>query len=109
MTGYACSPYRVFESYVRIFVCLDDDDFQLVLKQNISFFITYKIPPGIYTIKAITEVVYTKRGRGGTIQNKNDDISMKANFISTRFGSAFGTLTFDEKSFFNTSLGFTPY
>ena len=34
---------------------------------------------------------------------------MKANFNLTRLGSAFGTLAFNEKSFFNTSLGFTPY
>ena len=27
----------------------------------------------------------------------------------TRFGSTFGTLRFDEKSFFHTLLGFTPY
>ena len=33
----------------------------------------------------------------------------KPNLFLTRFGSTFGTLRFDEKSFFNTLLGFTPY
>ena len=37
------------------------------------------------------------------------DFSMKTKIILTRFGSTFGTLWFDEKSFFNTLLGFTPY
>ena len=34
---------------------------------------------------------------------------MKTKLILTRFGSAFGTLRFDEKSFLNTLLGFAPY
>ena len=34
---------------------------------------------------------------------------MKTKLISTRFDSNFGTLRFDERSFFSTSLGFTPY
>ena len=34
---------------------------------------------------------------------------MKAEVILTRFGSLSGTLRFDEKSFSNTLLGFTPY
>ena len=34
---------------------------------------------------------------------------MKRKTFLTRFGSTFGTLRFNEKSFSNTSLGFTPY
>ena len=34
---------------------------------------------------------------------------MKTELILTRFGSTFGTLKFDEKSFFDTLLGFTPF
>ena len=34
---------------------------------------------------------------------------MKTKLILTRFGSTFGTLRFDERSFFSTLLGFTPY
>ena len=28
--GYAQSPFRVFESYLRILTCLDEDDIQLI-------------------------------------------------------------------------------
>ena len=34
---------------------------------------------------------------------------MKSKLIMTRFGLTFGKLRFDEKSFLNTLLGFTPY
>ena len=34
---------------------------------------------------------------------------MKTKLILKRFGGTFGTLRFDEKLFFNTLLGFTPY
>ena len=34
---------------------------------------------------------------------------MKTKLILNRFGSAFGTLRFDEKSFLNILLGFAPY
>ena len=44
----------------------------------------------------------------GTLQTKNDDISMKTKPILARFGGTFATLRFDEKYFFNTLLGFTP-
>ena len=36
-------------------------------------------------------------------------ISMKIKLILTRFGETSGTLRFNEKSFFGTLLGFTPY
>ena len=44
----------------------------------------------------------------GTLQNEYDDVSMIAKFILTRFGSTFGTLRFDEKSFLKNLTGFTP-
>ena len=56
--GYAQSPFLGFESYLRIFVSLDEDDIQLILKQYVSYFITYEIDPGVYTIKDISDVVY---------------------------------------------------
>ena len=34
---------------------------------------------------------------------------MKTKLNLKRFGGAFGTLGYDEKAFFNTLLGFTPY
>ena len=36
-------------------------------------------------------------------------LAWKQNLFLTRFGSTFGTLRFDEKSFSYTWLGFTPY
>ena len=45
----------------------------------------------------------------GTLNSKNDDISMKRKSIFARFGGTFGTLTIDDKTLLNTLLGFTPY
>ena len=45
----------------------------------------------------------------GTLQIEMDDNNMKTKNVLTRFGGNFGLLRFDEKSFFNTFLGFTPY
>ena len=44
-----------------------------------------------------------------TLQIEDDDLNKKVKLILTRFGSTFGTLRFDEKSFFHTLLGFEPY
>ena len=106
--GYARSPFRDFESYLRILVGLDEDDIQLILEQYSSNFVTYEIPHGIYSIKDISDAVYTMGDHDGTLQDECDDISMKTKLISTRFGGTFGTLRFNEKSFFSTLLGFTP-
>ena len=38
-----------------------------------------------------------------------NDIRITTKNILTRFGSTFGALNFDEKSFFNILLSFTPY
>ena len=45
--GYAQSPFRGFERYLRILTSLDEDDIQLKLKQFTSKFITYETSPGI--------------------------------------------------------------
>ena len=41
---YARSPFRYFESYLKIVVGLKEDDIQLILKQYNSNFVTYEIP-----------------------------------------------------------------
>ena len=41
-------------------------------------FITYKKPPGIYTIKETLETVYSMGDHEGTLGIENDDTSMKA-------------------------------
>ena len=107
--GYARSLFRDFESYLRIVVCLNEDDIQLTLKQYNEKIITFEISPGIYKIEDNSKVVYTMRDHKGTLQIEYDDGTMKTKLTLTRFGSTFGTLRFDEKSFFNTLLGFTPY
>ena len=81
----------------------------MFLKQCNSNFVTYEISLMIYTIKVFSEAVYTRGDYEGTLQTENDDFCMKTKLILNRFGGNFGTIRFDEKSFFNTSLGFTPY
>ena len=48
LTGYAGSPIRVFESYLRIIVGLDEDDIRMFLKQYNSNFVSYNIEPDFY-------------------------------------------------------------
>ena len=103
--GYARSSFRVFESYFRIVIASDDDDIRLISKHSISHFITYELSPGIYSNKDISEAVYTMGDHGGTLKIEYDDIKLKTKIILTRFGSTFGTLRFDEKSFCKTLLG----
>ena len=107
--GYAQSPFRDFESYLRIVVGLDERDIQLILKQYNSIFLTYERDPGIYRIEDLQKAIYFHGGHEGTLQIEYDDISMKTKFFLTRFGGTFGKLRFDEKSFFDTLLGFTPF
>ena len=59
LLGYARSNFRDFEGYLRVIVGLDEDDFQLILNQYSSNFVTYELSPGVYTIKDISDVVYT--------------------------------------------------
>ena len=110
--GYAISSFRDFESYLRIVVGLDEADIQLILKQYNSYFVTYKIPPGNYLIKDISEIVHIQIGRPVDLQLEYDDVSKKMKLVLNHFGDTFlmcGTLRFDEESFFNTLLGFHPY
>ena len=109
LMGYARSPFRDFESYLRIVVGLDEDDIQLILKQYNSNFVTYEKLPGIYSVKDISQVVYTMGDHEGTIKIEYSDITMKTKPILKRFGGAFGTLRLDDKSLFTTLLGVTPY
>ena len=109
LTGYANSSFRDFESYLRIFVGLEEDDIQLILKQYNEKFFTYELDPGNYTIEDIQKAVYFLGDHEGTLQIEYDDSNKKVKLILTRFGDTFGTLRFDEKSFFHTLLGFEPY
>ena len=56
--GIARSPFRDFESYLRIVVGLDENDIQINLQQYNSILITFEILPGICSIK-IYERLFT--------------------------------------------------
>ena len=112
LLAYAKSPFRDFETYLRIVVRLDEKDIQLILKEYNSHFITYELPPGIYSIQDILDTIHTFSGHMETIQIKYDDISMKSKiilkYIDKQEMLVLGTLRFDKKSFFHTFLGFIP-
>ena len=91
LANYVKSTFRDFESYLRIVICLDEDDIHLVLNQFISIFVTYEIPPGVYTTK---EIIYTIAERR-TLRIESNDVTMKTNSIL----SPFVMLKFNEKSF----------
>ena len=109
LMGYARSPSRDFESYLRIVVGLEEDNIRLILKQYNEKFITYELDPGNYTIEDLQKAVYPLGDHEGTLQIEYDDLNKKVKLILTRFGDTFGTLRFDKKSFFHTLLGFEPY
>ena len=100
LMGYTRSPFRDFESILRIVIGLHEADMQLISKQCNSVFVVYKKTSGIYTIKDISETVYTMGDHEGTLETEYDDISMKPKFILTTFGGMFGTARFDEKPLF---------
>ena len=102
LMDYARSPFGGFESYPRIVVGVDEDDIQMILGQYSSFFSTHEIPPGIYTIEDISEEVHSMVDHEGTLQMEYDDIRMETKIIFTQFRLTFGTLRFDEKSYFST-------
>ena len=117
--GYSHSPFRDFERYLRNVVSLDEDDIQLILKQNKSHFFTYELPRGNFLIKDFSEIVYTNGDRAGTLELENDEISMKTKLVLKQFRGVFvmiGTLKFDGNIFkhnirFPTILGLqtSPY
>ena len=107
--GYARSPFRDFERYLRIVVGLEEDNIRLILKQYNEKFITYELDPGNYTIEDLRKAIYPLGDLEGTLQIEYDDLDKNVKLIKTRFGGTFGTLKFNEKSFFHTILGFTPY
>ena len=109
LTGYANSSFRDFESYLRIIIGLEEDDIQLILKQYNEKFVSYELDPGNYTIEDLKKTVYPLGDHEGTLKIENDDLNKKVELILTRFGSTFGSLRFDEKSFFHTLLGFDAY
>ena len=97
--AYARSSFQDFESYLRIVVGLDEDDMQLIVKQYNAEFVTYELDPANFTIEDLYEAVYPLGDHEGNLQNEYDDLNTETKLNLTRFGSIFGTLRFDEKSF----------
>ena len=81
----------------------------MILKQYNEKFVTYELEPGNYSIKDNQKAVHPLGDHEGTLKIEYDDLNKKVKRILTRFGSTFGTLKFDQKSFFHTILGFDPY
>ena len=81
----------------------------MILKQYNEKFVSYELDPGNYTIEDIQKAVYSLGDHEGTLQIEYDGLNKKVKLILTRFDNTFGTLRFDEKSFFHTLLGFDPY
>ena len=67
LMGYARSPFRDFESYLRIIVGLEEDNIQLILKQYNEKFITYELDPGNYTFEDLKKAVYPLGDHEGTL------------------------------------------
>ena len=113
LLGYARSLFRDFESYLRLVIGLDEEDNQLILEEYNSHFITYELTPGIYAIQNISDAIQTFSGYEETIQLEHDDISMRTTIVlkfkNEKAKFALGTLRFDNRSFFLTLIGFSPY
>ena len=109
VVGYVSSVSQDIKSYLRTEVDLIEDDIKLVLDEYNSSFITYEISPGIYTFKDIAEALFNilqieYPGPSNGIDIEYDDITMKTKLVVR---SGIIAIRFDEKSFFNTVLGFT--
>ena len=107
---YFRSVFQDFESFLRAPIDLIEDDFELVLDEYHSSFITYELQPGIYTFKDISEALFNTflleyRESSSEIVIEFDDITRK-NKLVVNFGII--VMRFDEKSFLSTILGFTP-
>ena len=99
-----------------------EDDVQLILKQYNSKFIKYKISPGAYKFKDLSEVLsrgfeddfeITGRMRPNHEYDKSDSIIIDSGNVSLitklKLSPRIHALSFDKKSFSNTIIAFTPY
>ena len=89
LTGYAKSPFRDFESYLRIIIGLEEDKIQLILKQYNEKFVTYELEPGNYSIEDLQNAVYPLGDHEGTLQIEHDNLNKKVKLNLTRFGGTF--------------------
>ena len=107
-SGYPRSVFQDFESYLRTEIDLIEDDIRLVLDKYNSSFITYELDPCIYNYKYLSKALFNilqseYPSSDSEILIRLDDITKKTKLVVRRGIIA---ITFDEKSFFNTILGF---
>ena len=110
LAGNTGSVFQDFESYLRTEVDLVEDDVRLVLDKYNSSFITYELETGIYNFKGLSKALYNVLQleypeSSSEIVIENDDITMKTKLVER---SRVVAINRDEKSVFNTPLGFTP-
>ena len=110
LSRYIGSVFQDFESYLRTEVDLVQDDVKLVLDEYNSSFVTYILDPGNYTFKDLSEALlnileHEHPKSDSKIIIEYDDITKKTKLIVR---TEIIAIRFDEKSFFNTILGFTP-
>ena len=106
---YIDCAFQDFQSFLRTEIDLVEDDIKLVLNDYISCFITYKLTPGIYTFKDISEALLKifqpeYESYHNAIDIEYDNITMRTKLV-VRPGII--SIRFDEQSFFSTILGFT--
>ena len=107
---YTRSVFQDFESFLRTQIDLVEDDVKLVLDEYNSNFVTYKLEPGIYSYRDISEALFyilqsEYPSSDSEILIRLDDITRKTKLV---VNSGIIAIRFDENSFFSTILGFTP-
>ena len=106
---YTSSIFQDFENFLRTEIDLVEDVVRLALDKYDSNFITYELTPGIYNFKDLSEALFTflqLEDPASSSENviEIDDFTMKTQLVVK---SGFKAITFDEKLFFSTVLGFT--
>ena len=107
---YTSSVFQDFESFLRTQIDLVEDDIKLVLDEYNSSFVTYELEPGIYSYRDLSEALFyilqsEYPSSDSEILIRIDDITRKSKLV---VNSGIIAIRFDENSFFNTILGFTP-
>ena len=106
---YARSVFQDFESFLRTQIDLVEDDIKLVLDEYNTSFITYKLEPGIYSYRDLSEALFyilqsEYPSSDSEILIRLDDITRKTKLV---VNSGIIAIRFDENSFFSTILAFT--
>ena len=108
---YDGSLLHVLKSFLRLEIDLVEDEIRLLLDEYISSFTTYDLKPGFYIFIDFAEALFNILQHEYEVFNNSvdievDDITMKKKLVVK---SSLRAETIDEKSFFNTSLGFNPH